>query len=214
MTTNSRICFSYILIIIIIENYRLRRCSLKGNSTQSDDANVWSNYGIHTSARCILSVDVLKLLNILLVYYCVGVCVLSGSSNTFKADPSGLNGCACQRDILVYECTNCGRSTIIWHESALHCSELNNELVFFQSFLSQYQLCNNGAVTTRGLRVEDGCYSSQLNVSVSNRHELDNATIGCLLDNGTVAITIGNSQIPPIASKLTQPILFAIIRNA
>ena len=111
----------------------------------------------------------------------------------------------------MYECTNCGGDAIVtlWRGSVLYCPSNANYLVFLHSRFSterpNFARCSNGAVG-QTLKVKDGCYSSQLNVSISNQHAFNNVTanIGCLSYNGTHETTIGSSQILPIASKLIQ----------
>ena len=63
----------------------------------------------------------------------------------------------------------------------------------------QNRTCGN-YITGRGIGVEEnGCYTSQLRVTVDS--SLDNKTVECTYDNGTTTMIIGVSTIEIMKGK-------------
>ena len=92
----------------------------------------------------------------------------------------------------MYECTVFGKGATIWKGTAFDCSLTNNELAIFHTinFTSQRPLpCNNGAIVGRAIRAENGSYTSQIAIRVSD--EVNGTTVVCAHDNGTLSTEIG-----------------------
>ena len=112
------------------------------------------------------------------------------SSNQFVA----INDCTCQGHDVTYECTVFGKGATIWKGTAFDCSLTNNELAIFHTinFTSQRPLpCNNGAIVGRAVKVENGSYTSQITIRVSD--EVNGTTVVCAHDNGTLSTEIGSA---------------------
>ena len=95
---------------------------------------------------------------------------------------------------MTYECTVFGNGITIWKGTAFDCSLTNNELAIFHTinFTSQRPLpCNNGAIVGRAVRAENGSYTSQIIIQVSN--EFNGTTVVCAHDNGTNSTDIGSA---------------------
>ena len=93
---------------------------------------------------------------------------------------------ACPGDVLMYQCNIVGSGNTIWTGTAFSdCS--NNEIILRHSTFASgmaFGNCNNGAISARGLGVDNNCYSSQLNVTVNS--DLNNKTIRCDHSSDTV----------------------------
>jgi hypothetical protein len=102
----------------------------------------------------------------------------------------------CPGDALSYECcvaSEPGIGSTIWKGSALagQCPETGGEIIIRHRTFTQTRSCGN--ITGRGIGMEEnGCYTSQLNVTVDS--SLDNKTVECIYNNGTT-IVIGTSSI-------------------
>ena len=107
---------------------------------------------------------------------------------------------------MTYECTVVGEygGFTIWTGDFLHCSNGKRviELRHSQSTNAQggvfsTRICNNGNIVGRLVRIENGGFISQLNVTVTS--EIAGRTIDCSYDNGTIHrigsinLTTGNS---------------------
>ena len=93
--------------------------------------------------------------------------------------------CVCPGDVLAYTCNVNGAGTTLWGGSAFDCSRSGNEILLRHSQFAQSQgttgSCNNGAVVARSIGVTNGCYTSELSVTVST--SLNNKTIQCSHDS-------------------------------
>ena len=86
--------------------------------------------------------------------------------------------CGCPGYTLSYKCAVAGSDhlgTTVWSGSAFDCSggEINLLHRFYNGTESDtgvraYGECNNSSIVAQGVRVENGTYISQLNISVSN----------------------------------------------
>ena len=91
----------------------------------------------------------------------------------------------CPRDILTYECRNIGGGFTIWSGSAFQCVNTNQNLISlrhsqFSSLDKPQGVCNDGAIIARAIGVDGNNYTSQLNVSVSEK--MNNTTVQCSHD--------------------------------
>ena len=138
--------------------------------------------------------------------YCISVGVFSAISSNLKADSSGLSGCSYPGDAVVYyKCTILLWSCyiVMWKCLTLPLSSNNWLILLHSHYMStgvHYKICNYGDIIAQSLIVQDGCYSSQVTVTVRNGHELNQWSIECLTDNGTLC-SVGNSYICPVASR-------------
>ena len=117
----------------------------------------------------------------------------AAGSSFISLDSPG--SCICPGHTLMFECTvsNGSGGTTVWQGSAFDCAR-NGILLRHSQFESQMAIgvCNNGAITGRGVRSLDNAFTSQLNVSITA--SLQGKTVECVYDNGT-ATTIGRSSI-------------------
>ena len=82
---------------------------------------------------------------------------------------------------------------MVWSGSAFDCADTGGEISLLHSFYNSteshtraYGECNNGSIVARGIRIENGTYISQLNISVSA--DMIGKNIGCFdaLTNSTL----------------------------
>ena len=95
----------------------------------------------------------------------------------------------------MYECTVVGNGVTVWKGIAFaDCSSIKNELIIFHSTsdtIEMSECCNNGAIVGCDIRAENGSYTSQITIRVSD--ELNGTTVVCAHDNGTNTIEIGSA---------------------
>ena len=102
--------------------------------------------------------------------------------------------CICSGDTVMYECTVIGdnRGFTLWMGDFFQCSNGNKvlELQHHQFMnieeggLPIARICNNGNISGRLIRVENGSYTSQLNVTLTS--DVVGRSIECAYDNGTI----------------------------
>jgi hypothetical protein len=108
----------------------------------------------------------------------------------------------CPGDALSYECSVASEPEVgstHWRGSALssQCPETGGEIVLRHRTFTQTRTCGN--ITGRGIGMEEnGCYTSQLNVTVDS--SLDNKIVECIYNNGTTTV-IGTSSIEIIKGE-------------
>ena len=98
--------------------------------------------------------------------------------------------------MLTYTCTAGGRGSTLWTGSAFICDENGNSILLRHDRFSSGSIdgvCNNGAIVGRSLGVKDGCYTSELNVTISPT--LNNKTIMCRHNSDSGINTIGTSKL-------------------
>ena len=96
-----------------------------------------------------------------------------------------LSGCVCPGHVATYECTIVGGFATVWQGSAFNCTGNEISLLHNRFMLNQEKIaeCNDGAIVGRNLRIENDCYISQLNVTVS--YNMLGKDIKCVQDDGT-----------------------------
>ena len=107
-----------------------------------------------------------------------------------------VNDCTCQGHNVMYGCTVFGNGSTIWEGTAFDCSSTNNEFIIFHStnYTSQKpQTCNNGAIIGYAIRAENGFYTSQITIRVSD--EFNGTTVVCAHDNGSDTMEIGSAML-------------------
>ena len=106
--------------------------------------------------------------------------------------------CTCPGDVLTYTCTVVGGGATLWSGTAFSCSNTRNEILLRHSRFSveggAFGDCTNGDLVGRSLSVQDNCYTSQLNVTVSLG--LNGRTVECTNDiMSTEMAVVGRSTI-------------------
>ena len=88
-----------------------------------------------------------------------------------------------------------GEGFTVWQGSALSCTGNEITLVHrrFTSEGGAFGECNSGSIVGRSVRVKDGYYISQLNVSVNNY--ILGRSISCVHDASSTLVMIGYSSI-------------------
>ena len=84
--------------------------------------------------------------------------------------------------MLTYVCTIVGDGSTLWEGTAFDCPE-NGILLrhnLFNSTGGVTRICNRGAIVGRSVRVDNGCYTSQLNIRVTGDFALNNKSIRCV----------------------------------
>ena len=105
------------------------------------------------------------------------------------------NECTCPGFKLTFMCTILGNvGATVWRGSAIECPETNHELIFLHLIrFTDIRGCNGGAIIGRGIRIDNMCFTSQLNITVDS--SMDGKSIECFYNNGTSANLIGNSSV-------------------
>jgi hypothetical protein len=116
---------------------------------------------------------------------------------TFRSGLFLTNDCACPGNNLIFECTVIGGAggTTQWKGDAISSCSVPVFLRHrdFIVGVTQPMVCNGGEIVIRSLRIESGCYTSQMNISFSST--LINRTVACAYDNGTLAVEVGSMSI-------------------
>ena len=112
-------------------------------------------------------------------------------SNEFTA----INDCTCQGYDSVYECSVSGGIATIWKGTAFDCQLGANEIALLHNnfTLQRAETCNNGNITGQSVRVQNGTFTSQLTVRVSD--ELNGSTIVCAYDTEGDTPVVGSTQL-------------------
>ena len=107
-----------------------------------------------------------------------------------------LNGCVCPGHELRLECTVVGGpiGITVWRGSAFDCNEL---LLLHSQFGGERAVgvCNDGAITGRGIRRVGLNFTSQLVVQLDINSTLEGRSVACVHDNGSHEIAIGTYTI-------------------
>ena len=102
-----------------------------------------------------------------------------------------VSGCSCPEYTLTYECTVKGGVATVWNGDAFDCVSSNNAITFLHlRFMSgdKPTTCNNGTIIGQTLGIEDNCYTSQVNVTVSPK--LTGRNIKCIQDDLVEALNV------------------------
>ena len=108
--------------------------------------------------------------------------------------------CTCPSDLLTYTCTAVGGGTTLWGGTAFDCPSTANEIILRHSLFAvrgAFGDCNNGAIVGRSLRVENNCYISQLNVTIST--SLNNKTVQCAHNSDVGTNTVDEASLNVIS---------------
>ena len=106
-----------------------------------------------------------------------------------------------------FECTAFGGGLTTWQGTAFDCLEQKNKIELRHSEYRNSQangVCNNGAITAISTGISDGCYVSQLNVTI--REEMINKTIKCVhYDTGRRDIIVGQKILTTTETPYPPP---------
>ena len=111
-------------------------------------------------------------------------------SNGFHA----ITDCSCSQDAVTYECRVCGLVTV-WEGTALDSCSGSEIALTNEDFLPPIRtiFCNDRTVAARGISAENGCFTSQLNITFNA--DLQGRTVRCSVDNGTHASQVGRDTL-------------------
>ena len=105
-----------------------------------------------------------------------------------------VSDCLCPGEQALFECTTFGVGATIWQGSAFSCTSGEIQLLHLANqFEGSTNVCNGGALVGRGLSVIDSCYTSQLNVTLSQA--LNRTTIQCVHDTGSSTYDVGSASV-------------------
>ena len=105
-------------------------------------------------------------------------------------------GCLCSGDTVTFECIAVGPGITLWQGSAFMNCESNNIVLLHSQFLSSMGTsgtCNDGAIIGWSLTVDNNCFISRLNVTMST--ELQDRYIECVYDDGIHPLSVGLSKM-------------------
>ena len=101
-----------------------------------------------------------------------------------------MSECACLGETKSYQCTTQGATSTVWGGSAFNCISGSILLRHSQYPDDASGVCNDGEITGRSLRVDDDCYTSQLDVTVTS--SLNGQSVQCASNDGQI---IGTNNI-------------------
>ena len=126
-------------------------------------------------------------------FNCVLSIVIDSRTEEKIMEVSMNNDCICFGDTMTYECTVVGNNggITVWMGDFFRCPNGKREIGLLHSDftvqgggLYSTPICNNGNVVGRIVRAENGCYTSQLNVTLTS--DIIGQSIECAYDNGTI----------------------------
>ena len=92
---------------------------------------------------------------------------------------------------MIFECTISGEvGATVWSGNAIDCQVIT--LLHLRRFL-ETRGCSNGATSARGVKIEENCYTSILNLTVYP--DTVGKSVECIYNNGTDISLIGNSSV-------------------
>lgn len=117
--------------------------------------------------------------------------------NSEAANETGLNlltqyDCGCPKQNVSYECSVVGGLITVWSGSAFMCGARKISLRH-NDFQAAMGICNEGAIVAYSVENVDNCYTSRLDVTLSD--ELQGQSISCSRDDGSTPTTLGLSTL-------------------
>ena len=127
-------------------------------------------------------------------------CQNSAASNALLP----VTGDACPGDVLTYTCTIVGSGNTIWSGSVFDCEAKMNEIILrhsqFDMESGTFGNCNDGAIRTRSIGVvNNDCYSSQLNITVTS--DMHGKTIRCSHSSDRI-VTVGEVTLSVVTGTV------------
>ena len=109
------------------------------------------------------------------------------------------NDCVCSGQTLMFECNVTGVGSTIWRGSAFNCP-LREIVLRHNQFVDSKGTCSDGAIVAQGASVNDNCYTSRLNVTLSS--SLNGESIVCAHHSSTGTTVIGTFLVNVTSGKL------------
>lgn len=108
----------------------------------------------------------------------------------------------CPGQTIIYECTVCGGVVTVWKGSVFDCVH-NANMIALLHFNLEFNTgeCNDGDIVAFGIRSVDGCYTSQLNITMRDGTQMK--SVECTMDDGisTVLLFVGITNLPRIGKQ-------------
>lgn len=117
-----------------------------------------------------------------------------------------INQCTCLGFNQTYECTIAAEGgATFWRGSAIDCPDIDNEIFLSHNpqVFTKTRSCNDRPITAHGVRIEDNCYISRLNIMGLDLN-MTNRSVQCFYSNGTSTL-VGLSYI-----QLTKGIFYIV----
>ena len=129
--------------------------------------------------------------------------VYFAARNQFRSIPAK-TGCVCPGDVLTFNCTAVGTGTTQWGGTAFNCSGKGNSIILrHQRFNDPGGVageCNNRTILGRSIEVDNDCYTSQLNFTVTP--SFNNKTVSCTHTSSVAVNIIGTSMLTIMEGKI------------
>ena len=105
------------------------------------------------------------------------------------------NGCTCHGYNLTYECTVVGRPSeiTIWRGSALSNCQNNELSLLHRQFKTASTSCDNPSIVAMGRDTDNGSYTSQLTIMVTD--DVIGKSVECAHYDNNITTTIGSLNI-------------------
>ena len=110
--------------------------------------------------------------------------------------------CACSGDVLTFTCTIVGGGNTLWRGSAFDCESTSDEIILRHSTFGTTGTsgtCNSGTIVGQSVGVEDTCFTSRLNVTVSE--SLNSRAVQCDHNSNTGTRNIGSAILNVVSGK-------------
>lgn len=105
--------------------------------------------------------------------------------------------CVCPQEVVTYECTVYEGSLTVWEGTALSGCNGGEIIIHHGDFGTPKArgscIRNSGEVTWKDLRMQNGSYTSQLNITFDSR--LQGSTVNCSVDDGTNHYLVGRDSL-------------------
>ena len=105
--------------------------------------------------------------------------------------------CICSGHDVVFECTTTGGVATVWQGSIFNCERMANSISLRHSQFSHIEtvvgVCNDGAITARGVSLYGNNYTSQLNIMINE--SMLGQTIQCAHDDGRHVNVVDQKKI-------------------
>ena len=101
----------------------------------------------------------------------------------------------------------------VWTGTAFNCPDAGDEMIFLHSmsrFINTSRGCNGGAITGRGIRIEEDTYTSQVNITIDSY--MDGKSVACVYERESSRTVVNNSSIAITSGTTTSP-YYIILHN-
>ena len=104
--------------------------------------------------------------------------------------------------MLTFTCTIVGGGNTIWRGTAFDCPSTTNEIILRHSTFGSTGTsgtCNSGTIVGQSVRVEGTCFTSQLDVTVSE--SLNSGVVQCDYNSNRGTTNIGSAILNVVSGK-------------